>query len=80
MGHAYLIGGMEAQRWGTAHASIVPYQAFKTKDAYLVVSGANDGQFATVCKVVGLPDLPSNPKFNSNKHRVEVHGLSEPMT
>ncbi|KAJ3084983.1 hypothetical protein HK102_000426, partial [Quaeritorhiza haematococci] len=24
--HSYLIGGEEAQRWGTAHASIVPYQ------------------------------------------------------
>lgn len=26
IGHNYLIGGMEAQRWGTEHASIVPYQ------------------------------------------------------
>jgi succinate--hydroxymethylglutarate CoA-transferase len=24
--HAYLIGGIEARRWGTQHASIVPYQ------------------------------------------------------
>lgn len=28
IGHNYLIGGMEAQRLGTEHASIVPYQVF----------------------------------------------------
>ncbi len=26
IGHSYLIGQQEAQRWGTEHASIVPYQ------------------------------------------------------
>ncbi|XP_069854423.1 succinate--hydroxymethylglutarate CoA-transferase isoform X3 [Dipodomys merriami] len=46
----YLIGQKEAKRWGTAHGSIVPYQAFKTKDGYLVVGAGNNQQFATVCK------------------------------
>ncbi|KAJ1552325.1 hypothetical protein HK405_011758, partial [Cladochytrium tenue] len=35
--HAYLIGGVEGKRWGTRHASIVPYQAFPTKDGRIVI-------------------------------------------
>ncbi|XP_072865044.1 succinyl-CoA:glutarate CoA-transferase isoform X6 [Chlorocebus sabaeus] len=46
----YLIVRKEAKRWGTAHGSIVPYQAFKTKDGYIVVGAGNNQQFATVCK------------------------------
>ena len=37
----YINGGMEGQRWGSAHASIVPYESFKTKDGYLTIG--NDG-------------------------------------
>ncbi|XP_030887304.1 succinate--hydroxymethylglutarate CoA-transferase [Leptonychotes weddellii] len=48
----YLIVQKEAKRWGTAHGSIVPYQAFKTKDGYLVVGAGNNQQFATVCKIL----------------------------
>jgi crotonobetainyl-CoA:carnitine CoA-transferase CaiB-like acyl-CoA transferase len=31
---------MEAQRWGTAHESIVPYQSFQTKDNRWITIGA----------------------------------------
>ncbi|XP_074431704.1 succinyl-CoA:glutarate CoA-transferase isoform X6 [Larus michahellis] len=48
----YLNFKIEAKRWGTAHGSIVPYQAFKTKDGYIVVGAGNDQQFVTVCKVL----------------------------
>lgn len=36
----YLNAGWEAQRWGTAHESIVPYQAFPTKDNRWITIGA----------------------------------------
>lgn len=38
----YLNAGMEAQRWGTAHQSIVPYQSFQTKDAKWITIGAGN--------------------------------------
>lgn len=37
LGSNYLNGGLESTRWGTAHASIVPYQSFKTKDGYFTI-------------------------------------------
>ena len=37
LGSNYLNGGQESGRWGTAHASIVPYQSFRTKDGYFTI-------------------------------------------
>ncbi|XP_070120445.1 succinate--hydroxymethylglutarate CoA-transferase isoform X6 [Equus przewalskii] len=67
----YLIDQKEAKRWGTAHGSIVPYQAFKTKDGYLVVGAGNNQQFATVCKILNLPELIDDSKYKTNHLRVQ---------
>ncbi|KAJ8279488.1 hypothetical protein COCON_G00065540 [Conger conger] len=67
----YLNAGKEARRWGTAHGSIVPYQGFKTKDGYLIVAAGNDQQFVKVCKVLNLNQLAEDPKYKTNKLRVE---------
>lgn len=70
IGSNYLNAGKEAKRWGTAHASIVPYQAFKTKDGYYTVGAGSDQQFADFCKRIGRPELASDPKYLTNKLRV----------
>ncbi|XP_038616451.1 succinate--hydroxymethylglutarate CoA-transferase isoform X3 [Tachyglossus aculeatus] len=67
----YLIARKEAQRWGTAHGSIVPYQAFRTKDGYLVVGAGNDQQFTMVCKILSLPELIDDARFKTNQLRVQ---------
>nr|AAH55852.1 RIKEN cDNA 5033411D12 gene [Mus musculus] len=67
----YLIGQKEAKRWGTAHGSIVPYQAFKTKDGYLVIGAGNNQQFAVVCKILNLPELIDDSKYRTNHLRVQ---------
>nr|XP_060637570.1 succinate--hydroxymethylglutarate CoA-transferase [Anolis sagrei ordinatus] len=60
----------ETKRWGTGHASIVPYQGFKTKDGYIVVGAGNDHQFATVCKILNLSEISHDPKYKNNQQRV----------
>ncbi|XP_063780954.1 succinate--hydroxymethylglutarate CoA-transferase isoform X2 [Pseudophryne corroboree] len=67
----FLTGGIEAKRWGTAHGSIVPYQSFKAKDGYLVIGAGNDQQFSTVCKIMDLCELITDPRFQTNKLRVQ---------
>ncbi|XP_038245902.1 succinate--hydroxymethylglutarate CoA-transferase isoform X7 [Dermochelys coriacea] len=67
----YLNCKMEAKRWGTAHGSIVPYQAFKTKDGYLVVGAGNDQQFVTVCKILNLLEISKDSRYKTNKLRVQ---------
>lgn len=68
---AYLNAGLNGKRWGTAHASIVPYQAFSVKDGYLVVGANNDEQWHRFCHSLNKPELIEHPKFKTNKNRVE---------
>nr|KAF6338560.1 succinyl-CoA:glutarate-CoA transferase [Pipistrellus kuhlii] len=46
-------------------------QAFKTKDGYLVVGAGNNQQFATVCKILNLPELIDDCKYKTNHLRVQ---------
>jgi len=44
------------RRWGSAHQSIVPYQAFLAADGRpLVVAAMSDAQFASLCAALGGP-------------------------
>ncbi|XP_005190647.2 succinate--hydroxymethylglutarate CoA-transferase [Musca domestica] len=67
----YLNAGLDAQRWGTAHSSIVPYQSFKTKDGYLTLGTGSDKQFQEMCQRLKLEHLAEDAKFKTNKDRVE---------
>lgn len=68
---SYLNANMEAHRWGTAHPTIVPYQAFKTKDdLFLTIGGGNNKQFKVLCDTISLSSLPDDPKFMHNENRL----------
>jgi crotonobetainyl-CoA:carnitine CoA-transferase CaiB-like acyl-CoA transferase len=58
-------------RVGTAFPSIAPYQAFACRDGQLMVAAGNDRLFASLCETLGLPELASDPRFESNAKRVE---------
>lgn len=66
----YVIGGVNPDRIGNAHASIVPYQSFETADGHIVVAVGNDTQFAHFCEVLGLDALITDTRFASNEARV----------
>lgn len=63
--------GQEAQRWGTAHPSVVPYDAWKTKDSYLVTGATTERQFRNLSKILGTPALADDERFNTNDIRVK---------
>jgi formyl-CoA transferase len=67
----YLVAGMEATRWGTAHESIVPYQVFRTRDRPIAIAVANQKLWESFCNVIGKPDWLADPRFESNPRRVE---------
>jgi len=66
----WLNAGIVSKRWGTAHASIVPYQAFTTKDGYFTIGCGNDKQFVELCHKIGAADLTQDSRFSSNENRV----------
>ena len=66
----YLVTGQPPGRRGTAHPNIVPYQAFATKDGYLMLAVGNDRQFAAFCDAADRPTLARNVKYRTNAARV----------
>lgn len=67
---AWLNVGVEAERWGTQHPSVVPYDAFKTKDLYFVCGATNDKQFVKLCTLLGKAELAEDARFLTNPLRV----------
>jgi formyl-CoA transferase len=67
----YLVAGVEATRWGTAHESIVPYQVFPTRDRPIAIAVANQKLWEVFCDVVGKDEWRDDPRFESNPKRVE---------
>lgn len=62
--------GVEAERWGAQHPSVVPYDAFPTKDLYFVCGATNDKQFVKLVNLVGAAELAEDERFKSNGSRV----------
>ena len=67
----YLVTGTSPQRMGNAHPSIVPYQDVPTQDGAMIVAVGNDAQFARMAATMGHPEWATDPRFATNRARVE---------
>ena len=67
----FLVGGVVPQRLGNAHPNVVPYQVFATADGHCIVAVGNDGQFRNMAGLLGLEKLADDPRFATNRARVE---------
>jgi crotonobetainyl-CoA:carnitine CoA-transferase CaiB-like acyl-CoA transferase len=68
---AYLTSGEVPARQGNAHLQIVPYQLFPTADGWLVLNVGNDSQWQAFCTAAGAGELGADPRFTTNRQRVE---------
>ncbi|MCK2096083.1 CaiB/BaiF CoA transferase family protein [Thauera aromatica] len=75
----YLATGQNPKRLGNAHPNIVPYQDFPTADGYMILAIGNDGQFARFCEAAGQPALAADPRFATNRARVENRAVLIPL-
>ena len=66
----YFATGRQPPRMGSAHPSIVPYQAFNCKDRELIVAVGNDTQWQALCHALGLEKLANLKEFSTNPRRV----------
>ncbi|MFJ9900681.1 CaiB/BaiF CoA transferase family protein [Streptomyces sp. NPDC091280] len=55
---------------GSAHPTIVPYQALATADGHLMIAAGNDKLWRTFAEVLGEPTLAADPRFATNPDRV----------
>ncbi len=66
----YFASGEVPRRYGSAHPSIVPYQALRTQDGYLMVAVGNDALWQRFAPLIGLGELADDPRFATNPQRV----------
>jgi crotonobetainyl-CoA:carnitine CoA-transferase CaiB-like acyl-CoA transferase len=65
-----LVSRREAQRWGNAHANLVPYELFQAADRALVIAVGSDAQFAACVRALDLPALAADPDLATNAARL----------
>ncbi len=56
---------------GARHPSITPFEAFKTRDSWIIVAAGNDGLFRKLADALGRPDLVDNALFTNNDLRTK---------
>lgn len=61
--HVYWEQGVEPDKCGSGHESLVPYQAFEAADKPILVGVANDNLWRRFCSAVGREDLAKDPRF-----------------
>lgn len=69
-GMNYLLADRRPKALGTAHATIVPYQAVPSSDGHFILGVGNDGQFRKFCEFARLDELVEDSRFATNEARV----------
>ena len=64
---------------GSGASGIVPYQAFKASDGWIVIGGGNDGLYAKMVAALDRPDLAADERFVTNAGRVTHKSVLIPM-
>jgi crotonobetainyl-CoA:carnitine CoA-transferase CaiB-like acyl-CoA transferase len=49
----------------------VPYQTFKTRDGHIIIAVGTDRQFREFCRIAGIAHIADDPRFSTNRGRVE---------
>jgi crotonobetainyl-CoA:carnitine CoA-transferase CaiB-like acyl-CoA transferase len=73
MTHYFATGGIP-QPQGSGTAMICPYEAFPTRDAWVMIAAASDVLFVKAAAALGAPDLARDPRFADNPARVAHRG------
>ena len=75
----FLTSGKTPKRYGNAHSTIVPYQAFQTKNGHIAIAVGNDHQFTRFCSLLGHAEWAADPRFSKNGDRVCNRDILIPM-
>jgi crotonobetainyl-CoA:carnitine CoA-transferase CaiB-like acyl-CoA transferase len=66
----WLGGGVIPARLGNVHPSIEPFATYRAGDGELMICAGNDGQFARLVEVLGVPEAAADERFRTNAARV----------
>jgi crotonobetainyl-CoA:carnitine CoA-transferase CaiB-like acyl-CoA transferase len=71
----YFVSGQVPGRMGNRHPTIAPYESFHASDGDFVIAGGNDEIWCRLCRAVGRLDLADDPRFRTNKDRIEHYDI-----
>jgi formyl-CoA transferase len=72
LGMVHARGAAAPARTGNRHGGlgISPYNAYQTKDGFVVINAPGDHHFRSILDVIGRPDLKEDPRFLTRSTRV----------
>jgi crotonobetainyl-CoA:carnitine CoA-transferase CaiB-like acyl-CoA transferase len=71
IGSNYLVGGIIPRRWGSGHPNIVPYEAHRARDDYLIFGVINERMWKSFCALLEMEELAGDPRFANNTERIK---------
>jgi CoA:oxalate CoA-transferase len=71
VGQYYFVSGEVPAPIGSAHQSVVPYQAFRTTDIWIVIAVFTERFWAGLCDVMSHPEWKDDPRFKTHGRRRE---------
>jgi crotonobetainyl-CoA:carnitine CoA-transferase CaiB-like acyl-CoA transferase len=76
---AWMQAGVLPTPQGSGSWHLVPYQAFRCADGYMLAGAPNDAAWARFCDALEWPELAQDARFASGASRVEQRGTLVPM-
>ena len=65
----YLTAGVDPKPMGNENMTAAPSGAFRTGDGLLNIAANKQEQFVTLCRLIGRPELASDPRFAERETR-----------
>jgi crotonobetainyl-CoA:carnitine CoA-transferase CaiB-like acyl-CoA transferase len=67
----YSYTGVSPQPAGNSIPGFAPFGNLRTRDGVIVIAAAHDPQFRELARLIGRPELVTDPRFDSEAHRWE---------
>jgi crotonobetainyl-CoA:carnitine CoA-transferase CaiB-like acyl-CoA transferase len=75
----YLVGGEVPGRMGNRHPNVTPYETLRTSDGEIAIAVGSERQWLRLCAALGVPELASDPRFDTNGDRVRNRDVLRPL-
>jgi crotonobetainyl-CoA:carnitine CoA-transferase CaiB-like acyl-CoA transferase len=76
---SWLADGRQPARLGSAHPNLVPYQAFRAANGWIVVGVGSQELWRRFCAAVERPELADDPRFATSEERLRHRGELEAL-
>jgi crotonobetainyl-CoA:carnitine CoA-transferase CaiB-like acyl-CoA transferase len=76
---AWMQAGILPVPQGSGSGHLVPYQAFRCQDGYMLAGAPNDGAWTRFCDALDWPELAADPRFHGNVARIGQRDVLIPM-